>query len=244
MQDVALIWEAINRNLDLAGSSVSIYPFCYTTDLIASVPDNKFFIKNISASGSDSSKDISLKKALMELVERVVFIKEMDRVYSKGMGRVSSKGWACHPSKARAKEQAVLEFYEDQCIKNAENISEKLKNKVKSPANDNDFNFMVLKIDKVFFSAVWFLKDGVYSIGSACATSSAQSYKKSLQEAYVKWKAGISDSISKVPVTFPTGYYELDVGLPEPSIEPLYDDLLNKLNLYMFKATECKTILH
>ncbi len=236
MFELKTFLKTMNKNITIKSSRISSYPICYTTDLMANLPPNKFGYKTISSSGNDASKKVSLEKALMELVERIVFIREMEKTYVPAMGKVSSKGWACHFISEKAKEQAELEFYEDYCL---EYFNQPLQHSfvVKEvEPRDNLFNFFLVNLGTLFFAASWFYKDKNYALGSACAITSAEAYKKSLQEAYAKFQVGCFESCKDKNIIFQSGYYEKNIVLPCPKVEEVKDEILEKLKLHVFRA--------
>jgi hypothetical protein len=236
-------WCELSRSIKLTAGKVSEYPLCYTTDLVALAPKNRFFVKNISASGSDTDKFVSLKKALMELIERTVFIKNIDISHSKENTRVSTRGWACHFNEEKAKELAVLELYEDYLLHAYEGVLHGAQLRANTLNHNKDFGFFNLKAKEVYFSMVWIKTKGGISLGTACRTQSAQAYEKALQEAYVKKMAGIYEKDAGF-ILPPVGYYEINFDLPMFELEQVQDKILSRLDLYVYKALACQRILH
>jgi hypothetical protein len=135
--DVVKIWNYLEEQYQVVCFKTADIGGLYVTDLVIKVSSSLPNLTHLSSTGCDRDKVISLKKALCEMVERLVIISPYvgpieffgDKPFTRStldklvplefispffslQKRFSSRGHACHEHAERALSNSIHEYYE------------------------------------------------------------------------------------------------------------------------------------
>lgn len=170
--DCQLLVDYLQDRYKIVYSSLSYFNGIYYADLGITIPDNPFALSAIYSCGADTNKKMAILKAIVEIIERVIFISPLvgpidfiDNVayirddknqllpiekispYFSSQAVFSSKGLACHTDVSSAKHWAKMEYYEKKILENLNFLDLKLIDEV-NPQNFNDKIAMSKNIDE------------------------------------------------------------------------------------------------
>lgn len=141
--DCQLLVDYLHDRYKIIYSGLSYFNGIYYADLGVAIPENPFTLSAIYSCGADINKEMAILKAIVEIIERIIFISPLvgpidfiDNIayitddknqllpiekispYFSSQASFSSKGLACHTDMSRAKHLAKMEYYEKKILEN------------------------------------------------------------------------------------------------------------------------------
>lgn len=215
--NIHLLINYLQNRYKIIYSNGSYFQGVYYVDLGIVAPENPFLLDALYSSGADENKEIAILKAIVEMIERIIFISPLvgpieffenipyirddfanlvsiDRIspHFSCQPTFSSKGLSCHPNVDDAKKLSIMEYYEKQVLECLNSQSFKALTPYNKLNEDEvfskEFSGCTIDIDRYFFTCLWHRSQPEYVLGSACAANNELTVHKAFIEANGKWE--------------------------------------------------------